>query len=86
MHFHDTYGRGVQNAAASAELGIAIFDSSAGGIGGCPYAPGATCNVATQDLVELFAGRTTVDRRALEEASRVIERELGTGKGEVGRE
>ena len=50
MHFHDTYGRGVANALASWEYGIRTFDASAGGLGGCPYAPGATGNVATEDL------------------------------------
>ncbi len=50
MHFHDTYGTAVANALAAYERGIAIFDASAGGVGGCPYAPGAAGNVATEDL------------------------------------
>jgi hydroxymethylglutaryl-CoA lyase len=52
MHFHDTYNRGVENVLASWEYGIRIFDASAGGLGGCPYAPGATGNVATEDVVK----------------------------------
>ena len=50
MHFHDTYGTAVANALAAYERGISIFDASAGGVGGCPYAPGAAGNVATEDL------------------------------------
>jgi hydroxymethylglutaryl-CoA lyase len=50
MHFHDTYGTAVANAIAAYERGISIFDASAGGVGGCPYAPGAAGNVATEDL------------------------------------
>jgi len=50
MHFHDTYGTAVANALASYERGISIFDASAGGVGGCPFAPGASGNVATEDL------------------------------------
>jgi len=52
MHFHDTYGRGVENVLASWSLGVRIFDASVGGLGGCPYAPGATGNVATEAVVE----------------------------------
>lgn len=51
MHFHDTYGTAVANALAAYDRGITIFDASAGGVGGCPYAPGASGNVATEDLV-----------------------------------
>jgi hydroxymethylglutaryl-CoA lyase len=54
MHFHDTYGMAVANVFAALRLGISVFDSSAGGIGGCPYAPGASGNVATETLVHLF--------------------------------
>jgi hydroxymethylglutaryl-CoA lyase len=55
MHFHDTYRHAVQNAlVAWQEFGIGVFDSSAGGLGGCPYAEGATGNVATEALVEAF--------------------------------
>jgi hydroxymethylglutaryl-CoA lyase len=54
MHFHDTYGMAIANVFASLRLGISSFDSSAGGIGGCPYAPGAAGNVSTEKLVYLF--------------------------------
>ena len=56
MHFHDTRGMAVANTLAALELGITGFDASAGGLGGCPYAPGASGNVATEDLVYLFDG------------------------------
>ncbi len=51
LHFHDTYGNALENVKAGLELGINIFDSSAGGIGGCPYAPGAAGNLATESLL-----------------------------------
>jgi hydroxymethylglutaryl-CoA lyase len=51
MHFHDTYGTAIANVFASYERGISAFDSSAGGVGGCPFAPGAAGNVATEDLL-----------------------------------
>ena len=54
LHFHDTYAMAIANVYASLRLGISVFDSSAGGIGGCPYAPGATGNVATEKLLYLF--------------------------------
>jgi hydroxymethylglutaryl-CoA lyase len=54
LHFHDTRGMGVANAWAGYESGIRTFDASLGGLGGCPYAPGATGNVATEDLVWMF--------------------------------
>ena len=72
MHFHDTFGRAVENARAAAGFGITVFDASAGGIGGCPYAPGATGNVATQDLVRLFPEQTGVDFPRLEAASALV--------------
>lgn len=55
-HFHDTYGMAIANVLASHELGVAIFDGSVAGLGGCPYAPGAAGNVATEELVWLFEG------------------------------
>lgn len=55
MHFHDTRGMAVANILASLDMGITSFDSSAGGLGGCPYALGASGNVATEDLVFLFS-------------------------------
>ena len=53
MHFHDTYGLAIANVMASLEMGIKTFDTSTGGIGGCPYAPGAKGNVATEDVIAL---------------------------------
>ena len=54
FHGHDTYGMGVSNAIAAWQAGVSILDASIGGLGGCPFAPGATGNVATEDLVWLF--------------------------------
>jgi hydroxymethylglutaryl-CoA lyase len=71
-HFHDTFGQAVENARAAEALGIRIFDSSAGGIGGCPYAPGAPGNVATAALVAAFPGRTGLDLAGLEAAAGVV--------------
>ncbi|OYW30857.1 MAG: hydroxymethylglutaryl-CoA lyase [Methyloversatilis sp. 12-65-5] len=53
-HFHDTWGMATANAYAAALAGVTVFDASVGGLGGCPFAPGATGNVATEDLVYLF--------------------------------
>ncbi len=80
MHFHDTYGHAVENALAARERGVSTFDASAGGIGGCPYAPGASGNVATEALVEAFraAGdEVPVDLAALGLARATIARALG---------
>src|SRR5262245_35812037 len=79
MHFHDTYGMAVANVYQSLQMGIAVFDSSAGGLGGCPYAPGASGNVATEDLVYLFDKlgiATGVSLRSLRRASHMIAKEL----------
>lgn len=54
LHFHDTYGTALANVCAGLERGITTFDASAGGLGGCPYAPGASGNLATEDLVYLL--------------------------------
>jgi hydroxymethylglutaryl-CoA lyase len=54
-HFHNTRGMGLANALASLRVGITRFDASLGGLGGCPFAPGATGNVCTEDLVHMFA-------------------------------
>ena len=54
LHLHDTYGRALANVQAGYEAGVRIFDSSIAGLGGCPYAPGASGNVATEDIVDLF--------------------------------
>lgn len=56
VHFHDTYGQALANIYASLELGVSTIDSSIAGLGGCPYAPGASGNVATEDLVYLLQG------------------------------
>jgi hydroxymethylglutaryl-CoA lyase len=63
-HYHDTYGQALANIYASLELGVATFDSSVAGLGGCPYAKGASGNVATEDVVYMLHGlgiRTGVD-------------------------
>ncbi len=84
VHFHDTCGQAVANIYACLEEGVRVADSSAGGLGGCPYAPGASGNVATEDVVYLCDGlgfETGVDRRAVIEASRFIFEALGkTGR------
>ncbi len=56
VHFHDTYGQAVANTMAALDRGIAMMDASAGGLGGCPYAPGASGNVATEDILYLLDG------------------------------
>jgi hydroxymethylglutaryl-CoA lyase len=56
MHFHDTYGQALANLYAGLEEGARVIDSAAGGLGGCPYAPGATGNVATEDVVYMLEG------------------------------
>jgi len=56
MHFHDTYGQALANLYAGLEEGVRVIDSAAGGLGGCPYAPGATGNVATEDVVYMLDG------------------------------
>lgn len=75
LHFHDTRGTALANVMAGLERGIAVFDSSAGGLGGCPYAPGATGNLATEDLLFLLEGlgiETGVDLEAVRRASRAL--------------
>jgi hydroxymethylglutaryl-CoA lyase len=72
MHFHDTRGMALANILTSLEMGMTSFDSSAGGLGGCPYAVGALGNVATEDLVYLLESlgiETGVDMKKLAEAS-----------------
>jgi hydroxymethylglutaryl-CoA lyase len=79
-HFHDTYGMGVANALAALESGVTTFDGSVAGLGGCPYAPGATGNVATEELVWLFEGlgvKTGVDVARLVEAAKVVAPAIG---------
>jgi len=75
MHFHDTRGTGLANAFASVEAGVDVLDASCGGLGGCPFAPGATGNIATEDLVYMLerAGyETGLDAGALVEVGRWI--------------
>jgi hydroxymethylglutaryl-CoA lyase len=82
LHFHDTRGTALANVLAALSLGIATFDASAGGLGGCPYAPGAAGNLATDDLVYMLEGlgvTTGVSLPALSEASAFIARRLDHG-------
>jgi hydroxymethylglutaryl-CoA lyase len=68
LHFHDTYGRALANTVAAMQAGAAQFDGSVGGLGGCPYAPGASGNVATEDMVSMLQAmgvETGVDLSAL---------------------
>jgi hydroxymethylglutaryl-CoA lyase len=79
LHLHDTYGRALANVAAGYEAGVRTFDSSLGGLGGCPYAPGASGNVATEDVVDLFEKSgiaTGVSLDALVDASAWLESEV----------
>ena len=79
-HYHDTYGMAIANIYASLELGMAVFDSSIAGLGGCPYAAGASGNVATEDLVYLLHGlniETGIDMDKLLEAGQYISQQLG---------
>ncbi|MCA6217725.1 hydroxymethylglutaryl-CoA lyase [Ideonella sp. B7] len=83
-HFHDTYGMALANVYASLELGIHTFDASVSGLGGCPYAKGATGNVATEDVVYLLHGLgidTGIDLDALIDAGAFIRDALGQANG-----
>jgi hydroxymethylglutaryl-CoA lyase len=80
MHFHDTYGQALANLYAGMEEGCRVIDSAAGGLGGCPYAPGATGNVATEDVVYMLEGMgiaTGVDMTKLVAATNSISRLIG---------
>ncbi|WP_407146374.1 hydroxymethylglutaryl-CoA lyase [Bradyrhizobium sp. ORS 86] len=80
MHFHDTYGQALTNLYAGMEEGVRVIDSAAGGLGGCPYAPGATGNVATEDVVYMLEGmgiRTGVDMEKLLLATNDVAKLLG---------
>src|SRR5438477_7300141 len=80
LHFHDTRGTGLANVYAGLECGITTFDSSSGGLGGCPYAPRAAGNLATEDLVYLLEGlsiETGVSLRKVVDASRFLAKALG---------
>lgn len=82
FHFHDTYGQALVNTLVALEHGISVFDSAVGGLGGCPYSPGATGNVATEDLVHCLHSlgvNTGVDMEKVSEIGAWISAELGKG-------
>jgi hydroxymethylglutaryl-CoA lyase len=89
VHFHDTYGQALANVLAALERGIAVVDASVGGLGGCPYAAGASGNLATEELVYMLDGlgiATGVDLDLLLEAGQLIAAELARPVGsKVGR-
>ncbi len=72
LHFHDTFGNAIGNVRAGFEMGVRIFDSSAGGIGGCPFAPGAKGNVATEAIISAFPNETGVDLERIREAAAIV--------------
>ena len=71
-HFHDTNGRALENIAVSLEKGLRVFDSSVGGLGGCPYAPGATGNVATEAVVDMIGNMGYETGLDLKKLSQVV--------------
>jgi hydroxymethylglutaryl-CoA lyase len=80
VHFHDTYGQALSNILVALQLGVAVVDASVAGLGGCPYAPGATGNVATEDLVYMLNGmgiESGIDLEKLALAGRAISTALG---------
>jgi hydroxymethylglutaryl-CoA lyase len=80
LHFHNTRGTGLANVLAALELGVADFDASVGGLGGCPYAPGATGNIATEELVHMVEDMgvgTGIDLEAMIDAAATAERIIG---------
>ena len=84
-HFHDTYGQALSNTLAALQMGVSEFDTSVAGLGGCPYAKGATGNVATEDVVYMLHGmgiRTGIDLNKLvsagERISAFLERPNGS--------
>ena len=80
LHFHNTRGTGLANVLAALELGITDFDASVGGLGGCPYAPGATGNIATEELVHMVEDMgiaTGIDLEAMIDAAAEAERIVG---------
>ena len=79
-HFHDTYGQALANILASLQVGVHIFHSSVAGLGGCPYAKGATGNVATEDVVYMLHGmgiHTGLDLNALVQTGAWISSQIG---------
>jgi isopropylmalate/homocitrate/citramalate synthase len=80
LHFHDTRGTALANVLMALQLGVSTFDASAGGLGGCPYAPGATGNLATEDLLYMLDGlgiSTGVSLEKVLAASRFMEEKIG---------
>ena len=80
MHYHDTYGQALANIYASLELGVNKFDSSVAGLGGCPYAPGASGNVATEDVLYMLQGldiETGIDLNKVVDAGNFISKIIG---------
>ncbi len=80
LHFHNTRGTGLANVLAALELGVADFDASVGGLGGCPYAPGASGNIATEELVHMVEDMgvsTGIDLTAMIDAAADAERIIG---------
>jgi hydroxymethylglutaryl-CoA lyase len=80
LHFHDTYGMALVNSVVALEHGVRTFDAAVGGLGGCPYSPGATGNVATEDLVHLFHSLgmpTGVNMKEISQIGEWISGELG---------
>jgi hydroxymethylglutaryl-CoA lyase len=80
LHFHNTRGTGLANVLAALELGVADFDASVGGLGGCPYAPGATGNIATEELIYMVQDMgidTGIDLEAMIDAAADAERIVG---------
>ncbi|MCZ4338848.1 hydroxymethylglutaryl-CoA lyase [Shewanella colwelliana] len=84
LHFHDTYGQALANILACLETGVSVIDSSVAGLGGCPYAKGASGNLATEDLVYMLHGLgidTGIDLQQLIDAGNDISRALGRASG-----
>jgi hydroxymethylglutaryl-CoA lyase len=80
VHFHDTYGQALANILAALEMGVSVVDSAVAGLGGCPYAKGASGNVATEDVVYMLSGmgiETGIDLDRLAAVGRSITRLLG---------
>ena len=80
LHFHNTRGAGLANVLAALQLGVTDFDASIGGLGGCPYAPGATGNIATEELVHMVTDMgidTGIELDALIDAAADAERIVG---------
>ena len=83
-HFHDTYGQALTNIFAGLQTGMSIFHSSVAGLGGCPYAKGATGNVATEDVLYMLEGlgiETGVDLNAVIQTGEFISRSIGRDNG-----